>query len=178
MTTALSTGVLGIAGAVSIGLLSLQGISTADEAVKREDDAPELVLVSDDDDGDDSNDTDDGGTNTGVSRSTGDNTASNFTRVSWNRDASRSDKTRDWTWDGGSKKRDWSDNRTNDQSRNDSRASRNTGDNTRSNYTAVSRDRDISRADKTRDWTRDGGNKKRDWSANKTNDRSRNDTRR
>ena len=43
----------------------------------------------------------------------------------------------------------------------------------------MSRDRDNSRGDKTRDWTRDGaGDKKRDWSANKTNDRSRNDTRR
>ena len=52
-------------------------------------------------------------------------------------------------------------------------------DPTRSNQTGVSRDRDLSRADKTRDWTRDGaGDRKRDWSANKTNDRSRNDTRR
>ena len=57
--------------------------------------------------------------------------------------------------------------------------SRNTNDNTNSRFTAVSRDRDLSRSDKTRDWTRDGkGGLKRDWSANKTNDRSRNDTRR
>lgn len=54
-----------------------------------------------------------------------------------------------------------------------------TRDGTRSNFTQVSRDRDLSRSDKTRDWTRDGKNdsKKRDWSANKTNDRSRNDSR-
>lgn len=54
-----------------------------------------------------------------------------------------------------------------------------TRDGTRSNFTAVSRDRDLSRSDKTRDWTRDGkgDQKKRDWSANKTNDRSRNDSR-
>ena len=58
-----------------------------------------------------------------------------------------------------------------------SRASRASRDNTRSNVTNVSRDRDRSRGDKTRDWTRDGGEKKRDFSANKTNDRSRNDTR-
>ena len=52
-------------------------------------------------------------------------------------------------------------------------------DNTNSRFTAVSRDRDPSRSDKTRDWTRDGkGGLKRDWSANTTNDRSRNDTRR
>lgn len=65
-----------------------------------------------------------------------------------------------------------------------SRASRNTSgvnsnDHTNSRRTAVSRDRDRSRGDKTRDWTKDGkGGKKRDWSANRTNDRSRNDTRR
>lgn len=52
-------------------------------------------------------------------------------------------------------------------------------DHTDSRQTAVSRDRDLSRGDLTRDWTRDGdGELKRDWSANKTNDRSRNDTRR
>ena len=44
--------------------------------------------------------------------------------------------------------------------------------------TGVSRDRDLSRGDKTRDWTRDGGDKTRDKTANSTNDRSRNDTRR
>ena len=57
-------------------------------------------------------------------------------------------------------------------------ASRNTGDHTRSNVTGVSRDRDLSRADKTRDWTRDGGDRTRDRSANQTNDGSRNDSRR
>jgi len=51
-------------------------------------------------------------------------------------------------------------------------------DGTNSRYTAVSRDRDRSRGDKTRDWTRDGGDRTRDHSAAKTNDRSRNDTRR
>lgn len=54
-----------------------------------------------------------------------------------------------------------------------------TNDHTASNFTKVSRDRDRSRSDKTRDWTQDGkGAVKRDWSANKTNDRSRADTRR
>lgn len=57
--------------------------------------------------------------------------------------------------------------------------SRSTNDNTNSRFSAVSRDRDLSRSDLTRDWTQDGpGKKKRDWSANSTNDRSRNDTRR
>jgi hypothetical protein len=53
------------------------------------------------------------------------------------------------------------------------------GDRTGSRYTGVSRDRDHSRGDKSRDWTRDGkGGATRDFSANLTNDRSRNDTRR
>lgn len=56
--------------------------------------------------------------------------------------------------------------------------SRDTNDNTNSRVTDVSRDRDKSRGDKTRDWTRDGGDKTRDKTANNTNDRSRNDTRR
>ena len=56
--------------------------------------------------------------------------------------------------------------------------SRDTNDHTNSRVTGVSRDRDLSRGDKTRDWTRDGGDKTRDKTANSTNDRSRNDTRR
>jgi hypothetical protein len=51
-------------------------------------------------------------------------------------------------------------------------------DNTNSRFTAVSRDRDQSRGDLTRDWTKDGGDKTKDKSANITNDRTRNDTRR
>ncbi len=54
----------------------------------------------------------------------------------------------------------------------------NSNDGTGSGFTGVSRDRDHSRGDKTRDWTRDGGDRTRDHSANQTNDRSRNDTRR
>ncbi len=57
-------------------------------------------------------------------------------------------------------------------------------DRTNSRKTPVSRDRntrrghrDLSRDDKTRDFTRDGGSRTRDRSRNRTNDRSRNDTR-
>ena len=54
----------------------------------------------------------------------------------------------------------------------------NSNDRTGSGHTAVSRDRDRSAGDKTRDRTRDGkGGPRRDWSANHTNDRSRRDTR-
>lgn len=54
----------------------------------------------------------------------------------------------------------------------------NSNDGTGSGFTGVSRDRDNSQGDKSRDWTKDGaGDSKRDFSANRTNDRSRNDTR-
>lgn len=56
--------------------------------------------------------------------------------------------------------------------------SRSRADNTNSRVTDVSRDRDRSRGDLTKDWTKDGGTRTRDHSANSTNDRSRNDTRR
>jgi hypothetical protein len=116
---------LGLAGLVGVGLMSFPATTAAadlgDEAVtKREDNVTELVLVDDDD----NDDTNDRSRNTGFSRSTGDNTRSNFTRVSRDRDKSRSDKTRDWTRDGGDRTRDWSQNRTNDRSRNDTRGRR------------------------------------------------------
>jgi hypothetical protein len=120
-----SLGLLGVVGLVAVGLLSLQTTTVSagfdDRFAKREDDTAELVLVDDDDD-DDSNDDTSRSRNTGLSRSTNDGTRSNFTAVSRDRDLSRSDKTRDRTYDGvGGKKRDWSANKTNDRSRNDSR---------------------------------------------------------
>lgn len=129
MKKLLPIGTLGLAGAVGIGLLALPGSTVAtnlgdDPAAKREDNVTELVLVDDDDD-----DTNDSNTRsksrfTGFSRSTNDNTRSNFTRVSRDRDLSRSDKTRDWTRDGGSRTRDWTGKKTNDRSRNDTRSRR------------------------------------------------------
>ena len=53
----------------------------------------------------------------------------------------------------------------------------NSNDGTNSRHTNVSRDRDRSRGDLTKDWTRDGGDRTRDHSRYQTNDRSRNDTR-
>ncbi|PVG81844.1 hypothetical protein DDE18_14055 [Nocardioides gansuensis] len=123
MKKLIPTALLGVAGLTTVGLLGLQAPSVqADELAKRDEDVVELVLVADDDD-DDTN-TDDGGgddTDTGASASTHDGTRSNFTGVSRDRDISRSDKTRDWTREGNGKKRDWSANRTNDRSRNDTR---------------------------------------------------------
>lgn len=123
MRKLLPTALLGISGVVTVGLFAMQAptvtANVGDEFAKREDDSAELVLVDDDDDADSNGDT---SRFTGYSRSTGDNTRSNFTRVSRDRDWSRSDKTRDWTHDGvGPWKRDWSGGRTNDNSRNDSR---------------------------------------------------------
>lgn len=55
--------------------------------------------------------------------------------------------------------------------------SRSARDNTNSRVTKVSRDRDLSRRDLTKDRTRDGGDRTRDNSRNHTNDGSRHDTR-
>lgn len=68
--------------------------------------------------------------------------------------------------------------RGDDTSRSGTGHSRSGNDNTNSRVTKVSRDRDLSRRDLTKDWTRDGGDKTRDHSRNYTNDRSRQDTRR
>jgi len=63
-------------------------------------------------------------------------------------------------------------------SRSDFTSGVDSNDRTGSRHTGVSRDRDRSRGDLTRDRTKDGaGDNKRDWSQNHTNDRSRNDTR-
>lgn len=128
MKKLLPIGTLGLAGLVGVGLMTFPSTTVAanlgDDAItKREDHVTELVLVADDDDDDTGADS---GTrtrsrNTGFSRASNDNTRSNFTKVSRDRDLSRSDKTRDWTRDGGDRTRDWSHNRTNDRSRNDTR---------------------------------------------------------
>lgn len=125
--------VLGVAGLLGVGLLAFPALSSVGAAgtdgyLKRDDQENDLVLVADDDD-DDTNDDTGTGTDTrsrftGYSASTRDNTRSNFTRMSRDRDLSRSDKTRDWTRDGGDRTRDWSANRTNDRSRNDTRGRR------------------------------------------------------
>lgn len=129
MKKLLPFGTLGLAGAVGVGLMALPGATVAasiedDAAVKREDGVTELVLVDDDDDDDTADDSvDSADTFTGVSRSTSDRTRSNFTKVSRDRDISRSDKTKDFTFDGpgDTRTRDWTANRTNDRSRNDTR---------------------------------------------------------
>ena len=126
MKKIMSVATLGITGLVTAGLLGLPGTASAGpDYAKRDEDGVDLVLMDDDDD-DDTNDGDtdtntNGDTNTGYSKSTNDNTNSRFTAVSRDRDISRSDKTKDWTRDGGTRTRDHSANKTNDASRNDTR---------------------------------------------------------
>lgn len=123
-------GSLTLASALTGGLLAFQApIANADDAfAKRDEDTADVVMSVDDDDDDDTGNRDDdtngdntGGTNTGASKSTNDGTNSNFTKASRDRDVSRSDKTKDFTRDGGDRTRDFSANQTNDASRNDTR---------------------------------------------------------
>lgn len=70
------------------------------------------------------------------------------------------------------------DTNTNDDTSKSGTGNSNSGkDNTNSRHTGVSRDKDNSRGDLTKDRTRDGGDPTRDRSKNYTNDRSKNDTR-
>lgn len=117
--------VVGLASAVGVGVLAwpaAAAFADTDEVyAKRDEQVRELVTMDDDDD----DDTNDGtNTNTGFSKATNDKTRSNFTKVSRDRDRSRSDKTRDWTRDGGDRTRDWTGKKTNDKSRSDTRGRR------------------------------------------------------
>jgi hypothetical protein len=121
--TKLSTRSLVLAGTLT-GALMAYAVPTAFagdyQAFKRNEDTPDVVTTLDDDDDDDS-----GGDNTSFNSGTGnsnDGTNSRETRVSRDKDRSRDDLTKDRTRDGkGPSKRDWSQNRTNDRSRNDTR---------------------------------------------------------
>ena len=107
----------GLLGAAALAWPAVSGTAAGEVVYKRDELAGELVLVADEDD----DDTNDGDSRSRVSRATNDGTRSNRTRVSRDRDRSRSDKTRDWTRDGGDRTRDHTGGRMNDRSRNDSR---------------------------------------------------------
>lgn len=130
----------GAAATLMLGVGIGQSVAASDlTAARNDDDTAVVTIVSDDDDDDDTRDDDDvrndddtrrdnntNNTNnsrdyTGKSRASNDNTRSNFTPVSRDRDRSRGDKTRDWTRDGGDRTRDFSRNLTNDNTRNDTR---------------------------------------------------------
>ena len=140
------TGVLAVGLAALGGPANAAGDS--DAYLKRENASSELAVVDldSDDDGDDSvsaTNTGTGtrtgngttgtssrtggqtgtgtGTNTGGSNSTQDGTNSRVTSATGGDDASRGDRTKDFTTDGGSRTRDLTPNLTNDLSRNDTR---------------------------------------------------------
>lgn len=183
MGDSLRIGLIGIAAAlVAGGTLFISPAAGDGLATWARQDNPVALDDDTDDDDDDTGDDDDSDDDSSMDNSAADSqdaTNSAVTSVSRDEDLSQDGLTRDLTDDGkGGPTRDWSDNRTNDASVGDTRASKQTNDNTRSNYSKVSRDRDRSRGDLTRDLTRDGGNgQTRDLTADSTNDKSRNDTR-
>lgn len=118
-----------MASGLTVSLLAWPSeAGTHDLAVKREEDTPDIVLVTDDDDDDPRDDTvraraaADTATHSRISR-TGNSGDRSRTGARSGRDDSRSGRAvRDWTHDGaGPAKRDWSANRTNDRSRNNTR---------------------------------------------------------
>jgi hypothetical protein len=123
-----SAGTLGLAGLVAAGALAFPATATTsdnpqDQALKRDEDTPDIVLVSDDDDDDldramATGTRDNTGDNTGGTR-TNDNTG---TGAQTGRDKSRNRQVKDWTNDGkGKHNRDFSNRHTNDRSRHNTR---------------------------------------------------------
>lgn len=127
-TTTLRAGTMGVAGLVTAGLLAFPlgaaSAGTDDRGLKRDDDTPDLVLVSDDDDDDDTGLGKRGGTNTNTNTGGTRTRSRDNTRTGANsgRDRSRAQARKDWTRDGAGRNRvDWSQNRTNDRSRHNTR---------------------------------------------------------
>lgn len=128
-----ATGMVGLmASGLTISLLAWPSDAGNQQlAMKREEDTPDIVLVADDDEDDATDDvrarasadtnTRASNTRSRISRDTRRDRSRTGARSG--RDDSRSGrKVRDWTTDGpGLKKRDWSANRTNDRSRNNTR---------------------------------------------------------
>ncbi|MCD4527248.1 hypothetical protein [Nocardioides sp. cx-173] len=129
--TTLHVGTLGVAGLVTTGLLAFPiGAATAgsdDQGLKRDDDTPDVVLVADDDDDDTGLGKRDGthtNTSGGTHTRTGGTHSRDQTRTGRDsgRDHSRDRVGMDWTSDGaGNNRVDWSQNRTNDRSRHNTR---------------------------------------------------------
>ncbi len=123
MSKLVRNGTVALAGTVGTLLCVLQTPGANALEFKRNDDSPDAIVTVADDEDDDADPRDD--TNSGWSGNSsrsGDATGSRMSRVSRDRDRSRGDLSRDWSRDGkGAKKRDWSQNRTNDRSRNDTR---------------------------------------------------------
>ncbi len=129
-TKILTIGTMGLAGLVAGGLMALPMTANAasgkDQVVKRDEDTPDVVLVTDDDDDDGP-----GAKGTGTHTNTGGGTGTH-TRTGTNthtrtgtrsgRDNSWSHVRKDFTKDGpGGRKVDHSGNQTNDRSRHNTR---------------------------------------------------------
>jgi hypothetical protein len=109
---------LAIAAGVPLGATAAFGSDDTAAVLRRDDDASEVTAVDDDDNANDTHSR--SGFTSGVDSN--DRTGSGHTAVSWDKDRSAGDKTRDRTRDGaGGPKRDWTGGKTNDQSRRDSR---------------------------------------------------------
>ncbi len=118
---------LGTAGLVAMGVIAFQSTSAgADQpALKREEDRADVVLVDDEDDDDTFAKARDNTNTNSNTKSRSRNTGRDNSRTGANsgRDDSRSGrKVKDWTKDGpGTRTRDWSQNKTNDRSRHNTR---------------------------------------------------------
>jgi len=123
-TNILTIGTMGLAGLVAGGLMAFPITATAagskDQVVKRDEDTPDVVLVSDDDD-DDGPGAKGTGTHTNTGTQTGTNTNTR-TGTRSGRDNSWTNARKDFTKDGpGDRKVDHSRNQTNDWSRHNTR---------------------------------------------------------
>lgn len=110
-----------LAALLGLGLFAMTASApaSADDVVAKPEDSASIVLSEDDDDDDDDETTGASSpSGTGVSN---DGTGSRVTAVSRDRDISGDDLTKDMTMDGGDPTRDFSQNHTNDASRNDTR---------------------------------------------------------
>lgn len=158
-------GSIAMAGAVAFGLLAFPTTYAANgegKAVKRDEDSGDVVLVTDDED----DDTDTDGTGATETGDTGTTGASGNTTAG---DDTAGTETGTGTGTGTNTGGTDTGTETDSGDQNDP---------TNSRVTDVSEDRDLSRGDLTRDWTKDGkGGKKLDLTADHTNDASRNDTR-
>jgi len=127
MNKMITIGTVGLASLVSTGLMTFQaqtafagqGSDDRQQAFKRDDDTPDVVMTVDDNDDDD---TGLGQRDTNTNTGTNTNTDGTDTGVSNDRDASRGDHVRDLTNDGpGANNVDRSRHHTNDGTRHDTR---------------------------------------------------------
>lgn len=139
----LTTATLAAAGVVLTGAVAVPTVALGDNAVKRDEDTPDVVLVEEEDDDDTATTGAGGATTTAGETGTNDDTRTNTGNTDTGTETSSGDQ----------------------------------NDPTNSRVTAVSRDKDLSQGDLTRDWTQDGPGPMTLDTSQSTNDASKNDTR-